>query len=352
MRLIIFSVFFTFSLLISTCGFAQQSIKLGAYYFDGWRSLKSKHLTSKLKKTYKNRQSKWGWVTSTQNIVDKQILLANSGGLSFFSFCYFYSGKVDSPLNNALNLYLSSKVRDSLDFSLMISNHSGYELGPKNWDDFTVKIIQILKSKSYITVDGKVFLTFFSMESLVHNFGTAKAVNTAFSQLRNRSILEGLEGISFACCIAPERKKIVLGEACGFDIFTGYNYHNVGLNKKTGGVPIDTMRIVERRIWNSFKTLTVKKYVPAVTLNWDPRPWDLENANYAVEPFFTGFSKKSVYRSIESCISWLNSNYMNTTYEKIAVLYAWNEYGEGAYLTPSSNGDIFLDGVARAVRKK
>jgi hypothetical protein len=350
-RFTVLSLLFTLNIIITSSVSAQQNVKIGAYYFDGWRSLKSVHLTKALKSTYNNRESKWGWVTSTQDIVDKQILLAKSSGLSFFSFCYFHSDSVESPLNNALKFYLSSNVRDSLDFSLMISNHSGFEVGPKNWVDFTKQVIEILKYKSYLKVNGEVLLTFFSMESLIHNFGTAEAVNDALTQLRNAATSKGIKGISFACCISPDIKKIKFAEACGFDIFTGYNYHDVGLHNKIGQVPIDNMRIIERRIWNSFKNLTKTKYIPAVTLNWDPRPWESKNPRYAKGPIFKGYSKNSVYRSVESCITWLNTNSTNTTLEKIALLYAWNEYGEGAYLTPSSNGDLFLDGVKAAIKK-
>jgi hypothetical protein len=31
------------------------------------------------------------------------------------------------------------------------------------------------------------------------------------------------------------------------------------------------------------------------------------------------------------------------------LVYAWNENGEGAYLTPSKNGDNFLEGFKKAV---
>src|SRR5438034_1397685 len=68
----------------------SMPIQLGAYYFDGWAKAVSGHLTPRLRDSFPDRKPKWGWVTSTPEIVKDQIDLAADAGLSFFSFCWYY----------------------------------------------------------------------------------------------------------------------------------------------------------------------------------------------------------------------------------------------------------------------
>jgi len=51
-------------------------------------------------------------------------------------------------------------------------------------------------------------------------------------------------------------------------------------------------------------------------------------------------------------ITWMGKNTTHITNEKIGILYAWNENGEGAYLTPSVKGPDFLRGLQKALNNK
>lgn len=335
--------------LVNCKAYSQTRVKMGAYYFDGWRNIRSVHLTSSLVNNFSSRQPKWGWVTSTQKIVDEQIKVASKNGLSFFSFCWFYKKGGDSPLNNALNLYLKSPNRSLLEFSLLVSNHEGYEIGPSNWRDFQTRAINLFKLPGYVKANNKPLIVFFSLQTLIKQFGSAEKVAIAFESLREQARREGLAGVSIAGCVSNDPKNILLAERCGVDILTGYNYHDVGLFRQSGSVPIEKMASTERQMWNSFKSLTNLQYIPVSTLNWDPRPWANKSNRYSTSPYYKGYSKQSVYNSVKGCADWLQKNTSNTTPEKIGLLYAWNEYGEGAYLTPTKNGENLAEGIIKAL---
>jgi len=347
------SLIFAFYVGISLTSvlYGQTSPKIGAYYFDGWRSESSVHLTKSLKHDFKTRKPRWGWVTSSQNLMDAQINEAVSNHISFFSFCWFFKKGVSSPLNNALEFYLKSPNRKSLEFCLLISNHHGFELGPENWNEFTRRIIPLLKEETYLKVNQKPLIIFFSPQSLVRRFGSTRAVSNAFNQLKNAARISGIEDVSIAACVSAERSSVAQAERCGFNLLTGYNYHEAGLDKKSKEVPIRDMQNAEKNIWNTFKLYTSLKYIPVSTLNWDPRPWSNSENRYSEKPFFVGYSTESVFNSVSSCIKWLDKNVKHTTEEKIALLYAWNEYGEGAYLTPTDNFKP-LDGVKEAIKSR
>lgn len=328
----------------------SHSIVLGAYYFDGWTS-GSHHITDKLKGHYQKREPIWGWVTSTPAIVDAQINEAANAGISFFSFdWYFRNGSDDYPLNHALNLYLSSRDKIRLKFCLMVANHTPFFIGPDNWNAVSEIWIKFFKDKDYLKVNEQPLLIFFSVSSLVEQFGSTSAVKKAFNSLRDIAKKEGLQGVSIAACVYDNAANIHDAEACGFDIMTGYNYHGYGLEKGEEVTPIDSMRVADLRVWNGIKNKSTLPYIPVSTLNWDPRPWRPDTASV---PHFSGYSMQSVCHAVTDLKQWIGENRERTTKEKVALMYAWNENGEGGWLTPSTIlKDSLLLGVKKALTIK
>ena len=133
----IFCLFLTAS--IEFC--SAQSLKLGAYYFDGWTGKSEFHLTQNLIDSFPDRKPVWGWRTSTPEIMSKQIDIAAEYGISFFSFCWYFrrdktSSRVDMDVkNNALNLFMKSPNKDKLGFNILVANHKGYVFQEQDWDD-------------------------------------------------------------------------------------------------------------------------------------------------------------------------------------------------------------------------
>ncbi|MBE9667886.1 glycoside hydrolase family 99-like domain-containing protein [Mucilaginibacter boryungensis] len=315
---------------------------IGAYYFDGWtKDTNNSHLTKSLIEDYSFRKPIWGWVTSKQSIIDAQINAAANAGLSFFSFCWYYntSKPIDS-LNRGLMLYNKSSVKKRLKFCLLVANHAGSLIGTKEWPVVVKEWIKQFKSGNYLTVNKKPLIVFFSVKSLIENFGSADLVHKAFDSLKLEANKVGLAGVSIAACLGPGRNETSVAEDCGFDVLTGYNYCNVGFIKGQQEAPIENLRVEEYKIWDMFPKVSNLKYIPVSTLNWDPRPWADTQNNYMKKPYFIGYSAQSVYASVKGCVKWLNDNADYATPEKIAVLYAWNEYGEGGYLTPTESKKI------------
>ena len=348
-------LYFIITTLISlTCNAQLGKPKVGAFYFDGWKKLKGNpHLTSSLINQYSEREPKWGWVTSTQQNVDNQINAASEAGLNFFSFCWYYNKKfsIDST-NRALGYYNKSKYNTKLNYCLMVANHEGFEIGPAEWPVVCDEWIKQFKSRNYTKVEGKPLLIFFSVNNLIKKFKSSENVKAAFKVLRDRAVAQGLKGVSIAACVGNSRKEVRLANESTFDILTGYNYHGYGLLdrvKGTAKVPLQKMQNVEKALWTTISNMSDLPYIPVTTLNWDPRPWKAVNSSKVV-PYFTGFSPNSVYKSVNNCIEWMKLNAGKTTIERITILYAWNEYGEGAYLTPSKKGVNVLEGVKRALK--
>ncbi|MFL5809472.1 MAG: glycoside hydrolase family 99-like domain-containing protein, partial [Flavisolibacter sp.] len=144
----------------------------------------------------------------------------------------------------------------------------------------------------------------------------------------------------------PGAGKIAEAIACGFDVLTSYNDHESGFETGQVSIPIEKLTASTEKIWEQFKNASLP-YIPAVTLGWDHRPWD----GNTTTPYYTGYSESSVFNSIRSVSDWLNKNPDKTPGLPLTILYSWNEYGEGAWLTPSElMKDSLLQGVKRALR--
>lgn len=351
-----FSFIFTFTLLLSgeSETLAQKGKnKIGAYYFDGWSGT-TFHITDDLKTNYPDREPVWGWVTSSQKVVDEQIVLAADAGLSFFSFCWYHrNGRTveELPENRALAFYKSSKNVKKLEYCLLVANHGGFDVGPENWDKLTKIWLEEFKNPQYLKVDKKPLLIFFESASLLKNFGSGQAVSEAFEKLRQSARDAGLAGATIAVC-AGSADGIAKAEGAGADVITGYNYHSVGFIGRDQAIPIDTLHAAERRLWTNLGKSLKKPYIPVATMGWDPRPWSNEKNKYNERPYFTGFSAKSAAASVSGMINWMNANPNLMTGERIGLLYAWNENGEGAWLTPGKTGLNPLDGLKAALKTK
>ncbi|MCE7042821.1 glycoside hydrolase family 99-like domain-containing protein [Dyadobacter sp. CY312] len=344
--LIVLFVFGTSSALAQ-----KTSPKIGAYYFDGWSGT-TFHITDDLKNNYPEREPKWGWVTSKQEIVDEQIALAADAGLSFFSFCWYFSEKQkydDIILNNALNYFKRSKNGKMMEYCLLVANHAGFNIGPEGWDQVTQIWLKEFQQPQYLRVDGKPLLIFFEYNSLIKNFGSAEAVNEAFDKLKLQALKSGLKGVTVAICTASE-DGAGIAKDCGADVVTGYNYHSAGFVAGQLATPIENMQLAEKKLWDKLGSGNLK-YIPVCTVGWDPRPWANDKNKYLEKPYYTGFSAESAQRSVKGLVNWISENQKAVTGEKIGLLYAWNENGEGSWLTPGKTGLNPLTGLKQALKK-
>jgi len=335
---------------------SAPAIQVGAYYFDGWTGQTPMHMPRALIDSFPEREPVWGWLTSSPKVLSSQIDAAADAGLSFFSFCWYYSSNkqgevIDDPKNHALSLYLKAANKDRLKFCLLVANHQGHYVEPADWAKVSKIWLQLFKEPTHLQVNGRPLLIFFSASSLVSQFGSAQAVRQAFDSLRAAAVKSGLPGVTIAACVSPNQDSFKQTQECGFDLLTGYNYHSAGFKPNITNTPIDSMTIASRRLWDQFKQSPVP-YIPTVTLNWDPRPWANLNKAYHTSPRYTGFSSNSVYKDVQMARQWIERNPDKTPKEKIALLYAWNEYGEGAWLTPSRSAkDNPLMGIKKALKR-
>jgi hypothetical protein len=339
-----------------TASNSSSKVQIGAYYFDGWAAAPTQNnITNLLVKNFSEREPIWGWKTSTSEAMVDQIDLAANAGLSFFDFCWYYDENLksnfqDDPYNHALGLYLKAPNNNKLKYCIIVCNQKGYEIGPEDWSTVTAYWISLFKSDRYLKFNGKPYITLLNVAGLVSKFGSVDAVKKALNDFRQSAIKAGFSGVSIGGCASYDNTEISQGLHCEFDLITGYNYHQAAFSKDVNPTPIENLIANDYRSWDNISNCFKIPYVPTASLNWDSRPQARNSQDLISFQRFSGFSSGSVYQAVSSLKKWLINNPNKTLNEGIGVIFAWNEYGEGSWLTPSKNQtESLLDGVKQAL---
>ena len=336
------------------------AVKAGAYYFDGWTGKSTLwHLPQRLEGEFGQRKPIWGWVTSTPEIMRKQIDYAADSDLQFFTFCWYYpeAENKETPLNNALKLFLKAPNQRRMEFCIIVTNHPGFSVGPGNWDICVNQWVELFKHPSYVKANGEPLLIFFSPVHLERAFNGSKNVKAAFERLRVSAHQAGLPGVAIAGCwqarnVSPEQTLPTKEVESGYSFVTGYAMpHCCAFDWPKRVQPWQYLIDGHKKAWDILSASSPLPYIPVATLGWDMRPWEkpgLPEDQQVIR--YPDRSPKGVETMVRQARTWINEHATRTTREKILLLYAWNEYGEGGYLTPTeADGDAYLEAVKRGL---
>ncbi len=324
---------------------------VGTYYFDGWSGKTDNiHLPKLLKTKYADRKPVWGWYDDTVEIMHKQIDFCADHGIAFWAFDWYYPEGTDktTPVNGALDLYLKAPNRQRLKFCLLVANHGGFSIGPKDWDACCQRWIELFRQPTHLRLDGQPLLIFFSPEELQRAFGGVEGVRRALEGLRTKAKTAGLPGVAVAACTDAGGHLADLASS-GFSLLTGYGYSLNRLNG--GGRPFQELIEANERIFDQFAQKTPLPYVPVITSGWDCRPWEEgRQPPEKMSLWYSGRTPKLVEDFVRLGVRWLDKHPDKTTAQRLLLIYAWNENGEGGYLTPTANdGTEYLKAVQRAI---
>ena len=329
-------------------------VTVGAYYFDGWagqsRNLAKDpelarlnpptHLTRLLLGKYAEREPVWGWRDDTLEIVERQIDLAAENGIAFFSFCWYFNRDPKTietnPLHTGLQLYLKAKNNHRLKFCLLVANHQGFEIKTTaDWKQATELWMPYLRHKQYVRVDGRPLLIIFSPQ------GGDKA---GFEYMQESARKAGLPGVAIAACNAGD-SKMGYTHRTHYNIIPGY----------ASGPEKHTYKELVAAHEKQWYGTSQQPYIPEITAGWDKRPWEgRDGLNQSEGWYYPDRTPEQFTEFLESAIRWMDENPEQTTAERIVLVYAWNEFGEGGYIAPTK-GDpegLYLKAVKSLVMPK
>jgi len=346
----------------------KQQIKIGAYYFAGW-SGKSRyddgtpenawakgmptHFTKKLATEFAGRTPVWGWRDDTKELMERQIDLAADNGVTWFSFCWYWADnkglvnpdKIEADSKHLpMKLFMEAANNNRMEFNLLVANHQGAEIvGTEAWKQAAdYWITNYFKHPRYLKSEGKPVITIFSPR------GADKA---GLEYLQEAARKAGFPGVLVAGCgnVTPEE---------GFQIQTVYNTKpREGLNMEDI-YPFKMLVDWNISLWNR-KDRPDMPYIPCLTQGWDRRPWEAKNGEglgqgSPVSPHFDRGTPAELENYTKSLVEWMNANPSGVTKDKLAIIYAWNEIGEGGWLVPCKDDPVgaYLKAIRNAVLVK
>lgn len=330
-------------------------IKPGAYCYGGWAGKTSyddgkpentwaKGMPTEISKllttTYSGREPIWGWRSDSQGIMERQIDLAADNGIAFFSFCWYAknaNGKLDIPftMSYSYNLdthnFMKAKNNSKMEFCLLLVNDynaSSMIESTDLWEqvaDFAIKTY--FKHHSYLKVDGKPVFMIWSPDK------TEKEWLDYLQEASKKAGYPGVFVVGLKECTA----------ANGFHGQSKYNfkpywYHGKELNL-TDLYPFKYLADRNIEFWSSVN-LPDMPYIPCLTSGWDRSPWEPpfpDGRGVKVEPHFARGTPAEFEEYMESMADWIEANPGKTTKDRLAMIYAWNEIGEGGWLMPSKD---------------
>lgn len=350
-------------------------MRLGAYYWDGWYA-KIRHWTDRLMNEFADREPIWGWLGDTVGNMELQIDIAADSGLHYFAFDWYYpeKGKM-SKMNDAVDRYLKSKNCGRMKFCLLVANHPGGLIYRQNWEHACELFLPYLTSQYALkTRDGKPIIIFFSSAELNNCLGGPEETIKCLDYLREEAKKKGLPGVCVLSCISLPRDEagdvIPFGEEwyarcktaeeLGVDGVTGYNYHR--LLRKVGEkeeyiYPYEELARDHETAWEGFAKHLKIPYIPVVIGGWDCRPWEtIWEGSTSTTPksrscYSPDITPPQLYRHVKNAGEWLEAN-KDDTLEDFAIVYAWNENGEGGFIEPTKgDGGRKLAAVKQALEE-
>ena len=345
-------------------------MKLGAYYWDGWFE-RIPAQTDRLLMEFPDRMPVWGWIGDTVENMELQIDMAADAGLAYFAFDWYYSksGK-HIKMNECVDRYLASYNRDRINWCLLVANHDDYRIYRDDWDKFCDAVTPYLADDRALQAGGRPMIIIFSPDGMIDDLGGEAEAKKCFEQFRkmtnNAYIVAGCPGVPRDDQTnAVSRDSAEWTRFCnklengGFDAISGYNYHRFYLTKgdTTNLIyPFEQLSADHELIWEMFAKHSHLPYIPCVNGGWDCRPWE-PSKRYkgdAAKPscYSPDRTPYTQYEHVKNARIWLRDN-PNNSVDGLAIVYAWNENGEGGYIQPTigDNGSI-LQSVSRAVKEK
>jgi hypothetical protein len=100
-------------------------------------------------------------------------------------------------------------------------------------------------------------------------------------------------------------------------------------------------------------------YIPCVTAGWDRRPWEALNGEglgkgVVILAHFQRATAKEFEQYIKNMVNWMAENPDQVTKDRLGLIYAWNEIGEGGWLVPCKDDPEgeYLKAIRRVVFAK
>ena len=270
---------------------------------------------------------------------------------------YWYCGT--EIWNEALDRgFLQAPNRNRMKFGLMWANHTWQNNHPASLTEALANLLPIRHSPedldrvvdlwteryfnqpNYWRIDGRPWVSFFLLSSLLDHLGGKAAVGAAVERMRRRAEKNGQPGLHLGIFTwSPAEAKTAID--LGFDHATTYNIVQ-SANPQPAQALVDYAEVMAAHVtrWQEFLEAGIN-YWPVVTHGWDvsPRvhpyePWPPVRWNWPWGHIVTGNTPQRFGELVRAARQFMAKQ---THRPKAMVINAWNEWTEGSMLVPTKD---------------
>ena len=303
----------------------QTDYDIGVYYFPGWAPDQIDRWRKQA--DFPERDSLLGWYAEgSPKVADWHIKWAVENGLTFFLYDWYWRDGREELTGGLNDGFLKARYNDRMKFALMWANHAPFDKHtPEQLMAVTDYWIEhYFRRPNYLTVDGKPYVSFFAASLVVQQLGSPEKTKAVFDAMRERVRKAGLPGLHIGACTGPEPSALEQFRRAGYDSVTGYNYTELG--GSTLQFAYRSFVLGHENVWKGMAGAKGAAYIPLLTIGWDDRPWAGPWSRQR-------FARRT--QDLRDALGKLKAH-LDATGKKMAILEAWNEWGEGSYIEPNA----------------
>ena len=335
-------------------------ITLGTYIFPGW--YRDAGRGDYPYRTH-DEDSEWKWAVAKQpaprpllgfyddslpEVNDWHIKWALEHGISFFAFDWYWNAGEKRLARTLEQGFLKAQYAGQMKFCIHWCNHAldwKRDGKPAPLDFSTPALVQMteylaenyFKRPNYLTVDGHPVFMAFVPSALVTANGGPAGFRSALEEMNKVLRAKGLKDLYF---VALGGGANYVG--AGFSAFTAYSYYGTDPDskyewKRGHSIPYEDMVTHFDTMWQTYSKKKELHYIVPVGSNWDDRPRAREKALV-----ITGKTPDQFEKLCRGSLNYIDKR------NNLAIIEAWNEWGEGSFIEPDKAfGFAFLDRVRK-----
>ena len=326
---------------------AMPNATVGAYYFEGWYHDTPQSVAAfanaELRNSYPEREPIWGgglWRGDTVEVMEQQIDLAADHGIAFFSFDWYWYGSAFATANDGINSglynFMQASNRDRMQFNINIVDAGPTTIdSDAEWRQVADMLLPFLSDSQYLRVGGN---------PLVTNFNAAGMTQTNYNYFQQIASAAGISEVEFAANVAGSTSLYT--HLTRYNAVPGWGAGEVEMPYQSLTDYVEGNDTWAQGIWKT-ESGGAQSYIPTVMTGWDARPWNTPPTWY----FNPTRTPQAVAAHLQEAIDWIDDNPALATPERLGMLFAWNEFGEGGYIAPTlgdPNG-LYLDAIKSVV---
>lgn len=258
---------------------------------------------------------------SQQEVMDKEIEFASYSGIDYWAFLLYPESE---SMSYALQQYLKSDQRNKINFCLIL--HNAFGVNEEQWPKERDRAVALLKEPGYQKVlDNRPLVFAFGLSYQGKNERFADFLKTAHNEnLNPYTVFMGWNPLNDYKNESP----------LGFDAVSAYA---MGSDDRTYSQLCER---VEENYWMNAATGQVP-YIPLITTGWDKNPrkdnpvsWELGDSYHQQDFFPSTATTEEIATHLERGLNFVRNN-PKICAANTVIVYAWNEYDEGGWLSPT-----------------